>query len=367
MSLRVFTSITANYVPKARVLARSIKRLHPGIHFTVLISDEAPSLDLESEPFDSILRLEDLGIPDLRPWVFKHSLVELSTAVKGFALLRLLQAADCSQVLYFDPDIVVLASLESLLQRFESASILLTPHLTEPEPSMEGIEDNELCALRHGVYNLGFLGVKKSEQGLAFAHWWADRLTHYCRDDIPRGLFTDQRWMDLAPAYFDDLAILRDPIYNVATWNLSRRHVEGDLKQGLSIGGRKIVFYHFSGLDSGAQMGMLNKYGSAMRGLYELRDWYLAECDRMQQAAFSKIPWAYGCFDNSQAILPVHRKRYRERLDLQAAFPDPFSTADVNRSYYHWFHANDESRGEDSKPARPFGEWWRRLNALRYR
>ena len=38
---------------------------------------------------------------------------------------------------------------------------------------------------------------------MKFANWWNNRLQLYCYDDIPRGIFTDQRWVDLAPAYFD--------------------------------------------------------------------------------------------------------------------------------------------------------------------
>lgn len=364
MLRRIYTSIAANYIPKARVLANSIKRWHSDIHFTLLLCDEPPPLDWSAEPFDSILRMEDLDIPDLQGWTFKHSLVELSTALKGFALTHFLEELHCSEVLYFDPDIVVLSPLDGLFARLQTASILLTPHLTEPESSIEGIRDNELCALRHGVYNLGFIGVKNSREGSIFANWWTKRLAHFCRDDIPAGMFTDQRWVDLAPAYFADLAILHDPVYNVSTWNLSSRTVEGDLEHGLTIGGAPIVFYHFSGMDSGAQLAMLEKYGRFMPGLFELRDWYLRECDRMGQQEFSGIPWAYGTFDNGEPISPIQRTLYRDRSDLQFAFPNPFLTGDVNRSYYHWFRANGPSAGRvNERPGRT--SWWTRLLASR--
>jgi hypothetical protein len=362
MPVDVFTSITSNYIPKARVLAHSVKRVLPSCRFTVLISDTIPpSFSLESEPFDAVMGLEDLGIPDLWQWVFQHSLVELSTAVKGFAMIRLLDQPDCSSVLYFDPDIVVLAPLDGLLEEFAGASILLTPHLTEPEVEMEGILDNEISVLQHGVFNLGFAGVKASPEGIRFAKWWRDRLMYFCHDDIPRGLFTDQRWADLVPAYFDDIAILRDPAYNVCTWNLNHRKVEGSLGTGLTVNSRPIVFYHFSGLDSGAQHLMLRKYGSEMPALFDLRQWYLAECDRMGQKTFGAIPWAYGTFDNREPILYLHRKRYRERLDLRNAFPDPFSTGDLNRSYFHWFQANDESHS--TAQVAPIS-WWQKVYGL---
>jgi hypothetical protein len=368
MCIDVFTSITANYIPKARVLAHSIKRSHPTIRFSLLLSDTLPAaFDLATEPFDSVILLQDLNIPNLRQWIFKHSLVELSTAVKGFALVRLLRNEDCSAVLYFDPDIVALTPLDELIEHFTSHSILLTPHLTEPETTMEGILDNELCVLQHGVFNLGFIGIKNSPEGRRFANWWADRLTHFCRDDIPRGLFTDQRWIDLAPAYFEQIAILRDPVYNVCTWNLNHRQVEGNLEEGLRVGGQKIVFYHFSGLDSGAQQLMLDKYGSGMPGLYELREWYLRECERMGQQQFSSICWAYGQFDNAETITAQHRKSYRDRVDLQDAFPDPFATHNVNRSYYHWFEANSESCIQKLSARVPRRSWWQRLHAHRNR
>jgi hypothetical protein len=62
----------------------------------------------------------------------------------------------------------------------------------------------------------------------------------------------------------------------------------------------------------------------------------------MGQQTASQIPWAYGFFYNGQPITKFHRRRSRDRVDLQHAFPNPYRTIDVNRSFYHWFEANDE-------------------------
>jgi glycosyltransferase involved in cell wall biosynthesis len=345
MPTHIYTSIAANYIPKARVLAHSVKKFHPDFSFHLVLCDTMPGeFRLEQEPFDSVLTLEDLGLDNPAQWTFEHTLVELSTGVKGFALEKLLAIAGCTEVLYLDPDIVVLSPLDRLLAHFQSASILLTPHITEPEKGLEAILDNEFSVLQHGVYNLGFVGVKNSEEGRRFASWWANRLFHFCYDDIPRGIFTDQRWADLIPAYFVDYKILRDPVYNVCTWNLTHRKVTGSLGKGLLVNGEPIVFYHFSGLDSGAQQLMLDKYGAAMPALYALRQWYLAECDRMGQREFSGLAWAFGAFDNGEPIAPEQRKLYRSRGDLKRAFPQPFRTADINQSYYHWFMADQQSQ-----------------------
>ena len=343
MATHVYTSVAANYLPKARVLAQSVKKHHPDFKFHVVLCDALPGwFAIEREPFDSVITLDDFALPHPEQWIFKHTLVELSTAVKGFALEKLLALPDCAEVLYFDPDIVVLSSLKRLLDEFAHASILLTPHITQPEDTIEAILDNEFSVLQHGIYNLGFAGVKNSPEGRRFARWWAERLNLFCYDDIPRGIFTDQRWADLVPAYFNDHKILRDPIYNVCTWNLTHRAVTGSLEHGLLVNGQPITFYHFSGFDSGAQQGMLDKYGSGMPALYELREWYIAECERMGQSELAGIPWAYGFFDNGERILNTHRRRYRDRPDLQSAFANPYTTADLSRSYLHWFNRNEE-------------------------
>jgi glycosyltransferase involved in cell wall biosynthesis len=349
MHIHVFTSVTANYLPKARVLAQSVKRNLPGCVFHLLLPDMVPAdFDLGNEPFDSLIRIEDLGIQNPEQWIFQHSIVETCTGVKGFALKRLLARKDCDAVLFFDPDIVVLRPLDKLLEYLEHSPAVLTPHLTEPEKTLEAILDNELSTLQHGIYNLGFLGVRASAEGRRFADWWANRLDNFCFDDIPRGLFTDQRWMDLAPAYFEGLKIVRDPGYNVCTWNLTHRHVEGTLRDGFTVNGQPLYFYHFSGLDSGAQKAMLDRYGSEMPALYELRKWYLEECDRMGQGRCENISWSYDFFDNGQRVTPAQRKLYREREDLRKAFPDPLSTAKINRSYFHWFNVNHLNSGPGS-------------------
>ena len=220
MGIHVFTSITCNYLPKARVLAQSVKQAHPEFVFHLVLADSLPGwFRIDEEPFDSVISLSELGIKNHEQWVFKRSVVEACTGVKGFALVKLLGQRDCTAVLYLDPDIVVLSRMDEMLREFKNSSVLLTPHLTEPETSVEAILDNEFSVLQHGIYNLGFLAVSNSAEGRRFAEWWKDRLNDFCYDDIPRGIFTDQRSADLAPAYFDGIRVLRGPEYNVCTWN----------------------------------------------------------------------------------------------------------------------------------------------------
>src|SRR5689334_13725067 len=98
MRTHVFTSIVANYIPKARVLARSIRKQHPDVSLHLFISDEVPAgFKPDQEPFDRVWTLSDLGLPDIGRWVFQHSIVEVSTGIKGWALQKLLEQKDCSE------------------------------------------------------------------------------------------------------------------------------------------------------------------------------------------------------------------------------------------------------------------------------
>ena len=88
-----FTSITFNYLPKARVLAASVKRTHPDWKFVVCICDRLEDhleFNIEEEPFDEVIWGEELQIDNIYSWMFKHSVVEICTAVKGQVAWELL-------------------------------------------------------------------------------------------------------------------------------------------------------------------------------------------------------------------------------------------------------------------------------------
>lgn len=340
--MHIFTSVSANYIPKARVLAKSLKKYHPEAQFHLLLSDRQPDwLREKSEYFDSIINIEELSIPNKSAWIFKHMLVELCTAVKGFGFQEIIKRYNPDKVIYLDPDITVMSRLDSIDDRLDNASILLTPHQTEPDADLRAIVDNEICSLKHGIYNLGFVAVRNSEEGRRFVDWWAKRLEHFCFDDIPNGLFTDQRWCDLAPAFFEDLMIMREPIYNVCTWNLTQRKVTGKVPDGLLINGQPLCFYHFSGFDSGAQKIMLDLYGKDSPVLYELRDWYINECSKMGQDQYGTRPCVYDNFSDGTKITKSHRLVFRKDPSLEKRFPDPF---EVNgpESYLSWYKRNNK-------------------------
>ena len=322
----VYTSITKSYLPKARVLAKSVKKFHPDWTFVLLYSDNLPiGFDLTQEPFDEILTLEQLNVPNWKKWAFGHAIVELCTAVKGPAAELLAQRIDIDKIMYLDPDIKVFNSLNHLETLLDNYDILLTPHLLDFEQDIKAIVDNEISALKHGVYNLGFFAVKTSGQGLDFIKWWAERLRFFCHDNIPGGLFTDQRWCDLAPCFFSNLGIVRDHGCNVATWNIAHRHLSKDSKNNYLVAGVPLRFYHFTGYDSGDGLGMLMRYAANQTIAHELWENYAKDLNAEGHNDICYRGWHFDQFDNGEAIPIEARQTYRSRQDIQDAFPDPYS------------------------------------------
>ncbi len=332
--VHLFTSAACNYIPKVRLLFQSVKKFHPDWEIHLALPDQiSDAVDTQHEPFDHIWSIERLDIPYWRPWAFCHEIVELATAIKPFALLKIMETFDVEKIIYLDPDIVVFSPLDDILEALEECSMLLTPHLTEPEEHIEAVMDNEICSLRHGIYNLGFLGIKVDPESRRFARWWAKRLYHFCRAETRHGLFTDQRWIDLVPAFFSGVGIVRSPRHNVASWNLTHRKITGNFESGFFVNGEPLGFYHFTGFDSGAHNVMALKNIGINESVQKLLTWYKKTTEELGKDPLAQIPWAFGTFSDGTPILKAQRIVYRERPDLQKAFPDPFDAT----GYLAWW------------------------------
>jgi len=332
-----FTSANNFYLAKARVLAKSLKKHMPSSIFILILSDKIPSgFNIENEPFDDVITIDKLGIPveNINMWIYMHTVVELCTAVKGQALYNLLEKYE--KVVYLDPDIAVFNDLYIIDKLLDQYDIIFTPHQTAPEENDEDVVNNEICSLKHGTYNFGFFAVKANKNGKSYAKWYRDRLQKHCKDDKANGLFTDQRWGDIAPALFEKLLIWKDPGANVSTWNLTHRVITNENGKYYS-NGNPLLFYHYSGFDSGAQLYMLNYYSKGNSALYELRNWYINEINMNGQHESEKIICFYNQYSDHTLVKEEERKLLRNRIDVQHHFADTNPYEKAGNSYYNWF------------------------------
>ncbi|MCC6720481.1 MAG: hypothetical protein IT555_21620 [Acetobacteraceae bacterium] len=336
-----FTSFTYAYLARARVLAESLRRLHPDWSLTALVTDRPPP-NLPATALDCFDHVQDaaaLGIPDFPAWLFKHDLVEACTAVKATMLRRLLERG-AEKVIYLDPDIAAFAPLTPLVDRLDAASLLLTPHQLAPDTTPEQVRDNEGGSLRYGIYNLGFLGVRNDPTGRAFAAWWEERLHAACYDAPEAGIFTDQKYCDLVPGLFPGVHITRDPGCNVASWNIARRPVRITPRGEVTAAGRLLRFYHFTKIaPEGARAAgdtMTERHAGENYEIHELVAWYKRAIAAAELPEAAGHPWHYASFADGTAIPRAARLLWRDRADLRRAFADPFHPA----QYRAWLAAH---------------------------
>lgn len=321
-----FTSASFAYLDRVRVLAETLRRHQPEWRFWLCLVDQEPvgfSFDARLEGLAGVVRVSELGLPDLRRQLFTHDVVEMCTAVKGAMLERLLSEGR-EKVVYLDPDIAVLGSLDEVERLLDEHEVLLTPHQVEPDDEPGAIRDNEMGSLKYGIYNLGFLAVSGRPEGRRFARWWRARLQEHCYDDVPNGIFTDQRWCDLAPALFRGVHVLRDPGYNVASWNLSRRPISIRRDGTIRAAGSILRFFHFTKVGWIGEV-MLERYAAGAIEVFELLEWYRRRLAAHRVAGLPEDWWAFGQFADGTRIERAQRRLYRDRPDLQGAFPDPFA------------------------------------------
>jgi hypothetical protein len=321
------------------VLFQTLRRFHPDWELVALITDEPPpgfQLDLSREPFDRAVYAHDLGIERFRGWLFKHDVVEVCTAVKGPFLHQACETSDADAVIYLDPDTALFSSLDPLLGWLEDHDILLTPHLIDPNEDAEAILDNDLSASRTGIFNLGFVAVRTKGEGARFAKWWNDRLLDWCYDDMANGLFVDQRWCDHVPALFDKVKVIRDPGYNVASWNLSTRKITVAKDGEITVNGHRLRFWHFTKLGPTGD-AMTRRYAGHNFQVYEIWSWYRRQVSATTDRGIPSGWWAFDHYSDGAPIAKPHRELYRRREDLQAAFPEPFDAS--LGGYRSWLEA----------------------------
>ncbi len=317
----VFCTIVAkNYLARARVLARGLRTHHPGSPLEVLVVDDPEGLfDPAREGF-RVRFLDELSLPRPREMTFRYGVVELSTAVKPF-FLRLLLDEGHDLVVYLDPDVQLFRPLTEALEGVRAASLVLTPHLLEPAHAQNWERD----VLLAGAYNLGFLALREGRETRHLLEWWAERCETQCLQDPARGLYVDQRWMDLAPGFVAQTLVLRHPGYNVGRWNMGERTLTGPAAAPL-VDGRPLVFVHWSGLDP-FQPDRLALFRESRpvdeEPLRSLMRHYARELRECGQDACALWTYSHDRLSDGRAITPALRALFRSQPT--GRFEDPFN------------------------------------------
>lgn len=166
---------------------------------------------------------------------------KLRWSLKSVLLHHLLAHHD--KVAYIDNDMYFYHDFSFLFAALEEHPILLTPHHYPSDPTRE---ENWLEAnYRVGLYNAGFIGVNKEATDML--RWWGACCLYRCEKNAMRGLFDDQKYLDLVPVKYPKTKIVQHKGCNVAEWN-AKDCPKVKVNNSIVIDGKyDLIFYHYNG------------------------------------------------------------------------------------------------------------------------
>ena len=321
----IVTVVTHNYLHYALALSLSVKEHCPDAAFFVCVADD-PGPDFHApEHWAGWLAIEDLEIPNVQRFAFQYSPFELSCALKPYAMRRMFQLG-FDRVVYLDSDMQVYGHFTHLHRWLDEASLVLTPHAISPVPLVPGYD--ERAYLRAGVFNAGFVAVRRSPSAEQFLTWWSQRLAQLCRNDQPEHLFVDQKWLDLVPGLFPDTHISRHFGYNAGYWTLKQVAIAADSAGQIHVGQDPLVIWHFSGFQV-SQPEIVSRYSvdgntstfPALRPIMQRYAQRLLECGADHYQA---LPCELTRLSDGTPISPAWREAIRTDHAILADVQNPF-------------------------------------------
>lgn len=347
----VFTIVAKNYIGLAQILEKSFLLYNSNIDFKIFVADELPN-DVKDDMSGNIYEAKQ--VLNISEWqwcemAFKYNLTEFCTSIKPFAFSYLFKEEEYDKVIYLDPDILVFSTFSEILQTLDKYSILLTPHLSSLHKVYDG-ELSENSFLTTGVYNLGFLALRKEVEVYSFLDWWSLRLVKYCFNEQLDSYFTDQKWMDFLPCFFDSekLLIYRNLGCNVAPWNFFERKmkVSDDGTVHVVLRGDSadcevpIVFVHYSGYNY-REILRGNIIQNNIRGglsyidvdvlFVRYREFLLENRDVFER--YINLDYTYNYFGDGTPIISFYRRIYRACLLKDETVNNPFDINGENSFY----------------------------------
>lgn len=310
--IAVVTVATRNYQYRSRVLMRQVESHLPGALRIAYQTDPGDAPAQESPRPFILAHASGLNIPRYEQLAFALDPTALCCALKPWIILDALSRPGVERVLYLDNDIALYRRPDEWLTLLERHPAVLTPHLLAPLPSTAW--PPETILLHYGAYNAGMIGASRRPEAIAFLSWWRDRLSDPANLEHDTGY--DQAWLDFAPVFFRDIAVLRNPGYNVAFWNLAERRLE--CRDGLfSVNETPLTTFHFSCLDENTPSRLVAsslpctaaEHPAALRLVRERMTALLAE----GRDACLAQEYTFARFDNGEKIAAAQRRVVAEK------------------------------------------------------
>lgn len=217
------TYFDRNFIYQGLALYESL-RAHAG-DFTlwVLCFDETTFVLLNRLNLSGmrLIRLADFeaAYPALATVKAVRSQVEYYWTTTPMLPMYVLSSQPCVDVIsYLDADLFFYDDLQPIYDEWGNGDIYLIPHRFAPEHQKSG-------ELLGGLYNVGFVGFRRGESGLAALKRWEQQNLEWCYNYIKDGRLGDQKYLHDWAERFSGVVVSRNHGVGAGGWNLLRYRV----------------------------------------------------------------------------------------------------------------------------------------------
>lgn len=322
------TVVTYNHLHTALNLVRSIRatwREQPVIYIALIDQADRPRPGFAALTDCHVLPVEDLGLPDLTWLAMKFSAADLCCVAKPFLMQALLRRGH-AQVYYSDSDMHFFCDPAALRAYRPDAELVTTPHLLGP---IERAQRMHFPAMGHiataGMMNAGLFRLRDTPGVRRFLANWGDLASGPGAFLPEYSGQSEQQAFNWVFSFLEGAVAFRDPLYNVAYWNLQDRPLRwAALDDGpadlWTLEGQPIVCFHFSGFEPIS--GRLSRHDHRHRtdrnvNLHGLGTFYVERLEASHAADYAVAPYRYAALAGDRLSNPL-REELR-RLEVRQA------------------------------------------------
>jgi len=234
------TYFDQNYVPRALVLLASMfDHCKPFRLYMLCLDDATIEIVRKLDHAEVVpVRLADLEAadPELAAAKPSRSMIEYYfTLTSAWPRHLLRRHSEIDFLTYIDSDMCFFSSPEPVFAGIGSASVAITPHRW----SQENLE-----LARYGKYNVGWLGFRRDEPGMACLDWYRERCIEWCYDRLEGDRFADQKYLERFAELFPNVVEVPHKGVNVATYNVNGYQIT-ERDGGIMVDDVPLVCYHF--------------------------------------------------------------------------------------------------------------------------
>jgi hypothetical protein len=209
-----------------KVFLKGLEQIHNGIFFSYL--DDVHS-EMATKLYDKY---------------HSHNMDAYRWSMKPVFLNHLIQEKKYEKVIYLDCDLFFYNNHDFLFDLLKEQRVLLSPHWRCSDNPMVDY-GNFILNFQGGIYNGGFIGV--NSEASEIMNYWANLCYTVCEINFEKGLYVDQKFLDILHSKFEGIGVLRHKGCNIATWNIvdNKRSIHED---GNVVINNKfpIIFIHFT-------------------------------------------------------------------------------------------------------------------------